>query len=236
MSDPRFRRIAWDAAERYRPAGRFATGFARGKLTRDPAFERMLAEGWLRDARRILDLGCGQGLLAALVASAQATAAAGRWPAEWASAPARDAHVRGIELMASDVARARQALGDDARIEQGDIATADFGQADVVVILDVLHYLPYEAQDDVLHRVRRALPAGGRLLLRVGDAAGGLGFRMSLWVDHAVTFCRGHRLSRLYCRPVGQWADSLRRLGFDTSSRPMSAGTPFANVLLVADC
>lgn len=229
------------AARRYRPAGRFAQGFARGKLAGDPAFARLLADGLLGDARVVLDLGCGQGLLAALLVEAERAAVAGRWPPGWPAPPR--ARVRGIELMARDVARARAALAGSAQpaveIEVGDIATTPFGVADCVVILDVLHYLGSAQQDDVLRRVRSALaanPAGGRLLLRVGDADGGLRFRASVWVDHVVTFCRGHRLARLYCRPVRAWQAALESLGFSVRAEPLAQGTPFANVLLIADC
>jgi len=145
--------------------------------------------------------------------------------------------VRGIELMPRDVERARQAhaqLGSRAEFVQGDMCRTDFGQADVVVILDVLHYVSYAAQDDVLRRVRAALPAGGTLLLRVGDAAAGLPFHLSNWVDAVVTFVRGHRLSSLYCRPLKAWQNLLTDLGFVVEAVPMHQGTPFANILLVA--
>ncbi len=233
MTSPEFSRLVDAAADRYRPAGRFAHGFARGKLGGDPAFEHILEGGLLTGASRILDLGCGQGLLAALLAEAARAADAGRWPPSWPAPPR--AQVTGIELMPRDVERAQQALGSEANIEQGDIVTTRFEPADAVVILDVLHYIDYDAQADVLRRVRAALPASGRLLLRVGDAGAGLGFRVSQAVDRIVTFSRGHRLSRLYCRPLGEWADAVRRAGFEVRTRPMSRGTPFANVLLIAD-
>jgi hypothetical protein len=86
----------------------------------------------------------------------------------------------------------------------------------------------------VLARVRRSLPPGGVLLLRVGDAAGGLRFSISNWVDHVVTTLRGHRLGILYCRPLSAWKDTLTGLGFVVDAQSMSQGTPFANVLLVA--
>lgn len=234
MSSADFMRLADAAAERYRPAGRFAHGFARGKLRNDPAFEHLLAAGLLSQATRVLDLGCGQGLLAALLAEARIAADAGRWPPGWPPPPR--ARVHGIELMPRDVERARQALGDEAEIEEGDIVTTRFTAADAVVILDVLHYIGYEQQVDVLRRVRAALAPSGRLLLRVGDAGGGTGFRASQAVDRIVTFVRGHRLSRLYCRALGEWVEVVRDAGFRVESRPMSRGTPFANVLLVADC
>jgi hypothetical protein len=56
----------------------------------------------------------------------------------------------------------RAACGGDAgvRFVQGDIRTAGFAWADAVVILDVLHYVDYEAQAGVLRR--RARRARGR--------------------------------------------------------------------------
>jgi hypothetical protein len=68
----------------------------------------------------------------------------------------------------------------------------------------------------------------------VGDAAAGLPFRLSNWVDMIVTFARGNRLSRLYCRPLRAWQQALTGLGFEVQTIPLHAGTPFANVLLVA--
>src|SRR5262249_53534098 len=52
------------AALRYRAAGRFAYYFARGKLAGDPAFRAVLERGLVADGA-VLDIGCGQGLLAA---------------------------------------------------------------------------------------------------------------------------------------------------------------------------
>ncbi len=221
----------------YRPLGNFAWRFARGKLGVDPAFAGLLQRGLLPARARILDIGCGQGLLAALLGSLDGRSAAERhWPADWAAAPAH-CQVHGIELMPLDVARARQALthlGERARFTQGDMCRTDFGQADTVVILDVLHYVSYQAQEDVLRRVKAALTPGGTLLLRVGDASAGLPFKISNWVDAAVTFVRGHRLSRLYCRTLRDWQALLGDLGFTVQAIPMHQGTPFANILLVA--
>lgn len=226
--------LARAAAERYRSAGRFAHGFALGKLTRDPVFEQLLRRGLLGRAGSVLDLGCGQGLLAALLLAARQAFEAGRWPAQWPAPPAASS-LRGLELMPREVERARRALGKQAAIELADIALSPFPPAEVVVILDVLHYLDFDAQADVLARVPQALAPGGRLLLRVGDAGGGLGFRISQIVDHLVTSARGHGLRRLYCRPVADWLDLLRNLGFSVQPSPMSEGTPFANVLLIGD-
>jgi SAM-dependent methyltransferase len=138
--------------------------------------------------------------------------------------------------MERDVARARAALGDaqDARFVCGDMRSVDFPACDAVVILDVLHYVTHAEQDAVLRRVHDALVPGGRLLLRVGDAGARRGFAISQWVDRVVTRVRGHSVPPVYGRPLDGWIAQLRALGMRVEPRPMSAGTPFANVLLVA--
>jgi len=214
-----YARLIAAASAPYRAAGSFAWHFARGKLRFDPVFRALLRPGVLPEDARLLDLGCGQGLLAALLAAAGAP---------------RIASYRGLELMPHDVARARRALGAQCGVQQADIRSARFGTADAIVILDVLHYMQREDQDGVLRRAREALAARGTLLLRVGDAAAGLPFRLGNWTDWTVALARGHGATRFHCRSVAQWRSALERLGFAVQAEPMSRGTPFANVLLAA--
>jgi SAM-dependent methyltransferase len=167
------------------------------------------------------------------VCAACSVAERGIWPADWAPPPL-GARFTGIELMRRDIERAQAALGDGAQFVCGDMRHTAFPSADTVVILDVLHYIGIDEQDDVLARVRAALRPGGVLLLRVGDAASRRGFLASQWVDRIVTFVRGHRVAPQFGRPLASWIERLRALGFRVDSEPMSRGTPFANVLLIA--
>jgi hypothetical protein len=45
---------------------------------------------------------------------------------------------------------------------------------------------------------------------------------------------RGHAWVITHCRSVAQWQQLLRECGFEARAMPMSQGTPFANVLLLA--
>lgn len=216
----------------YRRAGRFAYHFARGKLRGDPVFRALLERGLLHGRAHILDLGCGQGLLTAWLRAAAHCHERGIWPRGW-PAPPRARTIRGMELSAREVARARCALGAECEVEQADIRGTAFGRADAVVLLDVLHYMSPESQRDVLERVRAALPQHGLLLLRVGDAEGGVRFRLSRWGDQLVALLRGRGLLRLHCRSIVEWRELLRECHFDSTAQPMSGGT-FTNVLLIA--
>jgi hypothetical protein len=202
-------------------------------LRGDPVFRALLERGLLLGRGQILDLGCGQGLLAAWLKAALLCYENGSWPQGWPPAP-RPRSTRGIELMLRDVERARIALGPECEISQGDIRCAEFGTPDAVVLLDVLHYIPREEQLQVIERTRAALPSRGLLLLRIGDAEGGLRFRYSQWVDKLVMSLRGHATVATHCRSAGQWSELLRVCGFEVQATPMSEGTRFANVLLIA--
>ncbi len=214
---------------------RFAYHFARGKLGIDPLFIDLLRLGILPERGHFLDLGCGQAVFAAWLLAARQAYEAGNWPAGWAPPPVVES-LHGLELMQRDVARAQAALADEprVRIELGDICKAAFEPVDVITIFDVLHYFGPAAQDDVLSRIRTALRPGGVFVARVGDAAGGLRFSLSRWVDQLVTFVRGHGFSSMYCRSVEEWVHALSALGFDVKTIRTEGGPPFANTMLIA--
>lgn len=227
------KRIAANAAAQYRPSGRFAYHFAKGKLSHDPIFAAILAHALIPSRSRILDLGCGQGLLASWLIAAGQCRQSNAWCPEWAEPPNEWVY-RGIEVMPKEVFRAQRALMQKASVECNDIRSAVFGAADVVVILDVLHYMNVESQESVLRQARAALSTSGVLLLRVGDANAGWRFRFSQWVDRLVLLSRGHGWVRLYCRSIESWMTLLEKYGFTSTTVPTNNGMPFANVLILA--
>jgi 2-polyprenyl-3-methyl-5-hydroxy-6-metoxy-1,4-benzoquinol methylase len=232
-----WRHLQRGASNRYRDGGPFTWHFARGKLARDPVFRALLERGAIAPGARVLDIGCGQGLLASLLAQCDGLSADGRWPACWGTAP-RAVRYTGVDLMQRDIERAENALAtlpNRPKLLCGDMRHTAFETCDVVTVLDVLHYIEHAAQDDVLARLRDALAPRGRLLLRVGDASQRWRYATSQWVDRVVTSVRGHRVPPTWGRTLQQWGTALRDLGFAVRAVPMSRGTPFANVLLLCD-
>ena len=224
----------------YRDGGRFGWHFARGKLAGDPVFSVLLSRGLLAGSLRVLDLGCGQGLLAAWLLAARVTYAGGEsagWPRGWPAPPLLECYT-GVEINPREAARARAAGAHLAlahfTIVEGNVTEVEYVAADAIVILDVLHYLDRAAQEVVLAKARSALAPGGRLLLRVGDAAGGLGFTVSQVVDTAVALARRRRLVRLHCRALRGWLELLARAGFSARLVAENHGAAFRNVILMA--
>ena len=71
MTTPSFNSIVDDAAQPYANVSRYAYHFTRNKLRYDPVFRALLQRGLLPDHGHFLDLGCGLGVLPALLHEAR---------------------------------------------------------------------------------------------------------------------------------------------------------------------
>ena len=231
--DPQFRPLLEAASRPYAAAGRYAWHFARGKLRHDPIFIHLLRHGLLPDRGSLLDLGCGQGVLLSLLKAAKEQYQAGRWPQGWPAPPLR-LDLRGIELREDQVKAAQCALGSGAQIDLHDLRDLEFRPCSVFVMMDVLHCLGAGDQLRVLEKAARALEPDGVLLVREADAGAGFPFHVTTWCGRITEVLRGHLRNSLHFRSLEEWVAALEKLGLGVRVAPMSAGTPFANVLLVA--
>jgi SAM-dependent methyltransferase len=233
MRSPTERALIAAVARRCGAAGPAARYFARGKLGHDPIYFALLRRAALPDPLRLVDLGCGQGILLALLVEARDRARAGDWPGDWPAPPSVLA-LRGIERWPAELRRARIALGEEAEIEAGDLRDAPIPACDVVTGIDVLHYLEPDAQDALLARVHAALAPGGQLILRVGDGSAGLRGLLTRMGDRLGALTKGGRAGPMYVRSIPDWLTALEKHGFEARAEPMAEGTPFANVWIVA--
>ncbi len=228
------------AAEPYLACGITHWEFVRGKLRYDPVYRRLVESRLLPRPGRLVDLGCGRGILLALLSSPVE---------EWRNAPPRAAakgpvrvrHVAppGTQLLGIDcdpraVKVARRALASAATIQRGDLAQHPVPACATAVLLDVLHYLPAAAQEDLLARTTAALGPHGLLLMREVDAAGGARFQLTRTAERLRAILRGHLRQSFHYRSREEWRRLLVERGLRIEGGPAVEGTPFANVLLVA--
>jgi len=205
--------------------------FARNKLRFDPVFADLLREGRLPDQGTLLDLGCGQGLMLALLVAARDEFERGAWPTGLPRPP--QLVLKGIEIDGARAAAAQASLRGRAEVTAGDVRDAVFPACTAVLLLDVLMYLSENDQRKVLEKAVAALEPGGTLLMREADAGGGLAFRVTRWSERLLELTRGHLSDRLHYRSEARWTALLTDLGLSVTPARMSAGTPFANVLFV---
>lgn len=232
------------AASRYRDVGAFAWRFASGKLTRDPLFATLLRTGAIPDAACLVDLGCGQGLLATWLHAAadawRSDDSRARWPSSW-PAPPKVATYLGVDQSRREIARAKRAMPPFARVFRGDVSKLGMtmlDRCDVVTLLDVLQYLDAGSQERLMAAIATSLPPWGVVVLRIGDGRAWSSFASDA-VDLVVCALRGHPRWRMHRRPLASWQALLEGHGFvvevlhderESRRRPGA----FANVLLRA--
>ena len=229
---PQHKALLDQAARAYLGAGASAWQFARNKLRFDPVFSTLLQRGVLPDRGMLLDLGCGQGLLLALLLAARDQFHRGPWVPGWPPPPL-NLVLQGIELNPGRAGVAQRALVSQAQVTRQDVRDAMFPPCAVIVLLDVLMYLEGHEQLRVLEKAAAALEPGGLLLLREADAGAGLAFLATQWSERLLELLRGRLRNRLRYRSAIEWNRLLGSLGFSVVTEPMSAGTPFANVLFL---
>jgi SAM-dependent methyltransferase len=195
---------------------------ARSRLLSDPMYPFLIAEGVLGSQLRVLDLGCGRGLVGVLV-GLFTPASSPRW-------------YLGVDRCDRYVRAAQQALEEvpDCAVQTVDLRDFDPPSADVVVINDVLRFLPFASQDALLRRLARALPPGARIFVRERDAAGGWRFLWAGFVDALKIVIPGHPRHGTHYRRAGDLRNALIAAGFNVKDRVVARAASPAFVLLEA--
>ena len=184
------------------------------KLVADLAGDRPGALG------EVLDIGTGAGQLPLLLLEL-----------------GRATRARGFDWDEAKIADAQHAAADaglPAVFWRADARDADLGEADTVLLIDLLHYFRIDEQDQILRRAAAAVRPGGRLFLREADPGRGLRSLVTLLEERIFTAIRFNRGERVRFRPAPELMAVLEGLGFRCELRSAWGKTPFSNVLILA--
>ena len=200
---------------------RYPYYYTLGKLRTDPLYPGVL-EALRGCDTPMLDLGCGLGLLAhALRHDGQRMAYLG-------------VDLDTGKLRRAGTAAARAGLV-DVRFEQVDLGGAQPTHVGSVALLDVLHYLPRDAQAKVLERAAAAVAPGARLVIRSGLGDASRRDRITHatdWIGHLSGWMQTnprHYPTRAFLE------EGLQAAGLPPGFRPLYGNTPFNNWLVVAE-
>jgi uncharacterized protein (DUF2062 family) len=228
--DPGFADLVRRAADRYVATSITAWEFARGKMRGDPLYRTVIAGGVLPSGGALVDVGCGQGLMLALLAEAARLWHTDSWPGD---PPPLFDRLIGIETRPHVARLAQRALGADAAILTGDARTLDCGTCRAVLFCDVLHMMPAADQERLVARMTAALEPGGVMLVREADAAAGWRFQAVRAGNRLKALLFGHWRQPFCFRTGADWENLFRRAGYAVQVRGAGEGTPFGNLLFV---
>lgn len=196
-------------------SAQFDRGFVRWKMRLDRIFSLLASEDL--GSGTVVDLGCGYGM--ALI---------------FAAFGDRGRRLVGCDLNAHRIAVAQQALrAFNAEASVQDVRDFALPPAGLILILDVLQYLPGEEQLALLKRCCAALEPGGRLIFRVHDRERGLRTVLTLGLDRLL-----FSAERVGVRPTilsaAQYRVALQESGMAVEERRFRNRLPLAHILFLA--
>src|ERR1019366_2927853 len=129
------------------------------------------------------------------------------------------------------IAEANAAAGDGLTFRAGDVRQS-LEACDTVLMLDVLHYLKHEEQDQLVDRVASA----ARRAVVIRELDPDRGWRSTVTrVQEGITTFFGYNVGeRVLIRPIAAVAQRLEAAGFAVQVVPSWGSTPFANVAIMA--
>ena len=225
-----FDELVGAAADRYLATSLIGWEFGRAKLRSDPVYRHALLGGVLPAGGVLVDVGCGQGLMLALLIEAAGRVAGGTWPAGQPVPPVFSELI-GLEPRAGVAALARDATAGAAHIVAGDARTFAFPPCGAMLFLDVLQMLPRADQESVLGHARTQLAPGGVILVREADASAGRRFLLVRVGNRLKALVTGAWRQSLCYRRRDEWLALFQRLGFDAVTCRTDAPGHFGNVL-----
>lgn len=170
---------------------------------------------------QILDLGCGEGILANYLA---------------VCSPKRN--ILGVELSKERVKLAQRGLK-NTRFIHGNIVKINIPKSDVIIINHVLHHLlSLKDQEKVLDNCFSSLSKNGQLVLV--EVNRGLNFKylLGLFVDKIVVpilFDKKLYEPKIFHRGLNEWIRVLEEKGFTIQKIIEPVQGPFPNIIIVAE-
>ena len=207
MQDPRRQAIN---LYKYKGWEKFLSNF---KFWEEPyeIVERILPEEGV-----VIDLGCGEGLLANYLALAS-----------------QKRKIVGFEIAPERLERAKKGIK-NTTFKVGDIINLTYPKGDAYLLFHVLHHLPSKsAQEKVLEKISQKLKPGSKLIIVEVYVEPSIKYLAAWIADHfLVPWVFEKRFyTRAYFRKRENWLRLLKSIGYDVKVTMAVKGRPFPNII-----
>jgi 2-polyprenyl-3-methyl-5-hydroxy-6-metoxy-1,4-benzoquinol methylase len=205
-----------DILRTFRTAGPLTKAYLRIKFKICPVLE---VESHIPRRGRIIDLGCGNGLLAAIMTLGSA-----------------ERRITGYDLDPKKIRVAEELKIANAwsniDFRPGNITAMDYPQTDVFTLIDVLYLIPFSDQYTILRRCARALRPDGLLVIKEMDTRPRWKYAWNLIQETLAVKVIGFTLgSRFFFRACPDFLTILSSLGFQTTVIGLDRGYPYPHIL-----
>ena len=201
----------------FKGQGAWAAFYTRTKFKICPLLP---IEPLLPRAGRVLDLGCGNGLFAAILKLGSSART-----------------ITGFDLDEKKIESARAAFKDRPGMDfsVGDLIHSDYPAADIITIIDVLYLIPPDAKEAILRKCLAALPSGGVLAVKDMDTRPRWKFVWNMLQETLAVKIIGFTLgSRFHFQSRKDFTALLDRVGFDVEVVPQQKGYWYPHILYLA--
>jgi 2-polyprenyl-3-methyl-5-hydroxy-6-metoxy-1,4-benzoquinol methylase len=193
-------------------------------------YERMAA--YVPKSGRVLDVGCGHGLLAMEMALSE--------PNRTVLATDHDVARIALATQAANSGKGIPNLKFDISTGSPVVAATAAGKFSAIMMIDFLHYFSPEQQDDMIAKAYDNLQPGGWLLAREVNQQGGLISKLNQLYEKMATmtgFTQSNTIKakeNLSFKSQAGWEAKFAEHGFKVRSEPCSSPI-FADILYVCE-
>ncbi len=163
--------------------------------------------------KNYIDVGCGFGFISL-----------------WTALVFPDAQVTGMDLVPTRIEMANQLAENikNLHFEVKDIRTDTIKDAEIILLIDLFHHVPFENQLPFLKQCIDKTPKGGTIVFKDIDRKPWWKYKVNYIQDYLFTH------EKTYCRDKSEYIDFFQKNGFNTEYFDLKKRYPYSHYLIRA--
>lgn len=219
IEDRKLKEIVRNIERSYLKYGRFHYYYLKSKLKLDPVYFKVLK--YVPERGVVVDLGCGRGVLAIMlkILKPNLKVIAVDWDkekVELGKRVAKDLGLKEVDFLEMDVINYKANC-----------------KVDLILMIDLLHYFPYELQTKMLNCWLDCLAEGGKIIIREFELKKGVRSKLTYWGEKIFTSLKFNKGLGVFPIKIQEIEEVVKSKGLYITIEPCYGKSPFSNLLLL---